>query len=189
MLSDSRSLDPAVCQRATLHSAYQSYHTAGGRRNESARNASEVSNVSALLLRSLLALGIGSGLLLGTASAEEPEVDLVLAELGAPYYRVYCASCHGLDGKGGGPAAIALRTRPADLTHIAERHGGAFPDGEIAKFIDGRFEVSAHGNREMPVWGDRLTEGIPDARTADAIARGKIVVMVEYLKSIQARGD
>jgi mono/diheme cytochrome c family protein len=145
--------------------------------------------VSALLLRPLLVVVIGVGLLQGTATAEEPGVDFVLAELGAPYYRSYCASCHGLDARGGGPAAISLRTAPADLTRIAARREGDFPDGEIAKFIDGRFDLAAHGSREMPIWGDRLSEGIPDARTADAIARGKIVVMVEYLKSIQVSGE
>lgn len=143
--------------------------------------------MSALLLRPCLALALGVGLLLGPASAEEPEPDLVLAELGAPYFRSYCASCHGLDGKGGGPAASSLRTKPADLTLISARRDGTFPDGEIAKFIDGRFDLAAHGSREMPIWGERLSEGIPDGRSADAIARGKILVIVEYLKSIQVQ--
>ena len=120
----------------------------------------------------------------GSAAAEE-KFDRVLAEMGAEYYVQYCASCHGENGLGRGPAAGALKTRPANLTGIAKRRGGAFPDGEIARFIDGRFEVTAHGSREMPIWGRRFGERIPEAGISEEIVRGRILVLVEYLKSIQ----
>ena len=32
----------------------------------------------------------------------------------------YCAPCHGLSGKGDGPAASALKIPPADLTQLAQ---------------------------------------------------------------------
>ena len=120
----------------------------------------------------------------GPTRAEE-KFDRVLAEMGAEYYGQYCASCHGRNGAGRGPAAAALKTRPADLTRIAQRRGGTFPDGEMARFIDGRFEVTAHGSREMPVWGRRFGERIPEAGISESIVRGRILVLVEYLKSIQ----
>jgi mono/diheme cytochrome c family protein len=123
-------------------------------------------------------------LFLAAAAAAQP-ADLVLAELGEPYFRTYCASCHGLSGKGDGPVAGSLNKPPADLTRIAARRGGHFPQGEIAKFIDGRFAVTAHGTREMPVWGDLLAADVPDPDLSDQIVRGKIVTLVEYLKSIQ----
>jgi mono/diheme cytochrome c family protein len=119
------------------------------------------------------------------AAPEELEVDHTLAELGRPYYRAFCASCHGVDGLGDGPVASALRTRPADLTKIAARRGGHFPDGQIAQFIDGRFTVAAHGSREMPIWGQVFTRDIPESDVAESIARGKVLVLVEYLKSLQ----
>jgi len=109
----------------------------------------------------------------------------LLVEVGAPAFRQYCASCHGLDAAGGGPVARALRTPPADLTRIAARRGGSFPDGDVAAFIDGRFELDAHGTREMPIWGRRLAEPIADDTTGDEVARGRIQILVEYLKSIQ----
>ena len=114
-----------------------------------------------------------------------PGHDPVLAEIGAPIFARYCSSCHGLTGRGDGPTAAALRTRPADLTAIAKRRNGAFPTGEIAKFIDGRFEYPAHGSREMPVWGTRFGSDVPDSETGESIARGNIASLVEYLKSIQ----
>ena len=88
--------------------------------------------------------------------------DPLLAEMGAAPFQQYCASCHGTAGKGDGPVAGVLMRPPADLTGIASRRGGEFPSGEIARYIDGRFEVAAHGSREMPIWGTRFAEGIPD---------------------------
>lgn len=111
--------------------------------------------------------------------------DAVLADLGETVYVRYCAACHGAGGRGDGPAAGALRVAPADLTRISARRGGAFPEGELARFIDGRFAVQAHGTREMPIWGQRLGERIPEAGVSEEVVRGQISVLVEYLRSIQ----
>jgi mono/diheme cytochrome c family protein len=46
---------------------------------------------------------------------------------GSEMYREYCAACHGVSGKGNGPAAPALKTTPTDLTQLAARNGGVFP--------------------------------------------------------------
>lgn len=119
------------------------------------------------------------------AAAAEVGYDRVLAEIGAPLFQDYCAACHGIGGRGDGPAVKALVKRPADLTAIAARRGGAFPDGEIARFIDGRFELPAHGSREMPVWGQHFGAEVPDPGVGESIARGNIASLVEYLKSIQ----
>jgi hypothetical protein len=88
-------------------------------------------------------------------------------------------------GRGDGPVASSLRVKPADLTRIADRRGDQFPDNDIARFIDGRFELPAHGPREMPVWGQRLAERLPETQVSDEIVRGEIHILVEYLKSIQ----
>jgi mono/diheme cytochrome c family protein len=109
----------------------------------------------------------------------------VEAELGAELFVRYCASCHGTDGRGDGPVADAMRVPPSDLTRIAARRDGAFAESEIWGFIDGRLQLAAHGSREMPVWGARWAERIPEPGVSDEIVRGKIVVLVEYLKSIQ----
>lgn len=109
----------------------------------------------------------------------------MLARVGADMFQQYCASCHGLGGKGDGPVAGSLNTPPADLTRIAARRGGEFPSAEITRFIDGRFDVSAHGTREMPIWGRKLGEGIADGETSDQVVRGQLLALVEYLKMIQ----
>ena len=138
----------------------------------------------------LAALLASAAVLLAVAlalAAERP-ADPMLAEIGAPYFQSYCASCHGESGRGDGPTASALRKPPADLTRIAARRGGKFPEGEIAQFIDGRFTLDAHGTRQMPVWGEVFTRGIPDSDSAESVSRGKLLVILEFLKSIQVSG-
>jgi mono/diheme cytochrome c family protein len=117
-----------------------------------------------------------------------PATDPVLAGMGAEIYQRHCASCHGVTGTGDGPAAGDLQPPPTDLTRIAERHGGDFAAGEVSRFIDGRFDVPAHGSRDMPVWGERFGQRIPEAGVSEEVTRGKIATLIEYLKSIQ-RGD
>jgi mono/diheme cytochrome c family protein len=66
----------------------------------------------------------------------------------------YCAVCHGKTGVGDGPAATALSKPPADLTKLAARNGGRFPEVKVKRYIEGADEVAAHGTRDMPMWGD-----------------------------------
>jgi len=147
------------------------------------------------LIRSMAAVAFATSVLTGVACAqpavesEDPAFDAGLAEMGADIYQRRCASCHGVDARGHGPASGALRVPPSDLTRIAHRRGGEFPAAEIALFIDGRFDLPAHGSRDMPVWGARLGEAIPESTLAEEIVRGKIATLLEYLKSIQRDGD
>ena len=72
---------------------------------------------------------------------------------GGEMYRAYCAACHGLDGKGDGPASAALKSAPTDLTQLAKRNSGRFPELQVFGAIDGDLRVPAHGSKDMPVWG------------------------------------
>jgi mono/diheme cytochrome c family protein len=123
------------------------------------------------------------------AEPDEAALDTGLAEMGAEIFQRRCASCHGVEARGHGPASGALKVPPSDLTQIAHRRGGEFPNGEIALFIDGRFDLPAHGSRDMPIWGARLGEAIPESSLAEEIVRGKIATLIEYLKSIQRGSD
>ena len=69
-------------------------------------------------------------------------------------FALYCAPCHGDDGRGDGPLVFGLSKPPLDLTKLTARNGGTFPRTRLARLIDVRDEVDAHGSREMPVWGD-----------------------------------
>ena len=71
----------------------------------------------------------------------------------AEIFHNYCAACHGVDGRGNGPAAQALKYKVPDLTQISKRGNGKFPIVRIRDIIDGRETLVGHGSREMPIWG------------------------------------
>ena len=73
---------------------------------------------------------------------------------GKTMFHEYCAVCHGDTGKGTGPAADALKKAPADLTQIARKNSGTFPEIKVTRIITGEDETTAHGSRAMPIWGN-----------------------------------
>jgi mono/diheme cytochrome c family protein len=136
--------------------------------------------------------GLALMLLAGPALAEDPldeaSAEDLLLEIGRGDFLRFCASCHGTSARGDGPAASGLKVPPADLTRIAARRGGSFPASEVTAFIDGRRNVAAHGSREMPVWGLILAQPIHEHASGEEVLRGRLLVLVEYLRSIQT-GD
>src|ERR1700692_3174661 len=72
---------------------------------------------------------------------------------GAEMYTAYCAACHGANGKGDGPAAVALKVPPTDLTQLSAKNNGKFPTSEVYTAIKGdtAMPVAAHGTKDMPV--------------------------------------
>lgn len=80
-------------------------------------------------------------------------VHLIPSLEGADLFHAYCATCHGVTGKGNGPIASVLDTPVSDLTTIATRNSGVFPAARVRSIIAGDELVKAHGTREMPIWG------------------------------------
>jgi mono/diheme cytochrome c family protein len=119
------------------------------------------------------------GFLLLAGSVVIAEADDIA--MGRQIYLQRCASCHGLTGEGDGPVAPALNTPPANLRRLSERFGNPLPEDQIARFIDGRAEVKAHGPRDMPVWGARFYAETHKERAVHAL----IAELVAYLQSIQ----
>jgi mono/diheme cytochrome c family protein len=115
---------------------------------------------------------------LNPASADSKQVGR-----GRALYLEYCVSCHGVTGEGDGPVASSLITPPANLRRLAERFGNPLPEEQVARYIDGRAEVKAHGPRDMPVWGRRFyyKSGGNERRVRQSIAE-----LVAYLQSIQS---
>ena len=106
---------------------------------------------------------------------------------GKQLYIKYCGSCHGPDGKGDGYLSGSLKQKPADLTLIAKKNGGKFPEQTVMRFIDGTTDVRAHGNPDMPVWGEVFKEQIASSPTQQAEIRATILAIVNYIGSIQQK--
>jgi mono/diheme cytochrome c family protein len=113
--------------------------------------------------------------------------EMTVAEVGRGFFQQYCSGCHGLEGKADGAFAAYLKVPPPDLTTIAKRRGGTFPDTEIAEIIDGRRPLAAHGTRDMPIWGQRFGDVASDSPAPRAAARGQVILLVAYLRSIQQK--
>ncbi|MGA6984669.1 MAG: cytochrome c [Terriglobales bacterium] len=103
---------------------------------------------------------------------------------GKEMYVTYCAVCHGTDGKGGGPAASALKVPPPDLTVLSKNHGGKFPALKVTAAIHGEGALPAHGSKEMPVWG-ALFFSLSGGHEAEVQQR--VSNLTTYVESLQAK--
>ena len=140
-----------------------------------------VTAVVAVFIAAVCACQLASGQTTGPANPP-----LVMTSMyGRDLFEFYCAPCHGRNGKGGGPAAPALRTQPPDLTTITARNGGAFPKARIESFVTGEQSnvPAAHGSRDMPIWGP-IFKGLDPNSTANRV---RVSNVVEYLASIQGK--
>src|SRR4051794_11199101 len=86
-----------------------------------------------------------------TTKIKEVPVKLSGTTDGSQLYREHCAVCHGVDAKGAGPAAPALKKAPTDLTTISKRNGGKYPALAVQQKIKGG-EIMEHGTVDMPIW-------------------------------------
>lgn len=136
---------------------------------------------SAIRVGAWAALALGAMSLPAAARAEEsPE-----AQAGHNLYAQHCELCHGLRGQGDGPFAGELRVAPADLTTIALRRQGVFPEAQIREIIDGRRRVRGHGPDNMPIWGNVFGRNAAAGSEMEQVARDRVTTLVDYLKSIQ----
>jgi mono/diheme cytochrome c family protein len=103
---------------------------------------------------------------------------------GKEMFKSYCAVCHGVDAKGGGPAASALKTPPPDLTVLAQKNGGKYPAAHVAAVIRGQADIASHGSKDMPMWG-QLFSSISEGHESQVQQR--VANLVEYIQSLQAK--
>lgn len=138
-------------------------------------------------MRMLLIAGlfVGSAWLL--AQNNPPKVKVVTLTptpiaSGQEMFTTYCAACHGRDAKGDGPAAPAMSQKPTDLTMLAKGHGGKYPATEvISTLMEG--SVSAHGSKDMPVWGPLLSSVSHGQLFADLRAKN----ISTYIETLQVK--
>jgi mono/diheme cytochrome c family protein len=103
---------------------------------------------------------------------------------GKEMFTEYCAPCHGVDGKGNGPAASAMKMPPTDLTQLAKNHNGKYPANDVANVLAFGGGPGAHGSADMPVWGPLLHSL---DRFHDTVVQQRISNIVSYVETLQAK--
>lgn len=136
---------------------------------------------------------IACGLLLGACFAAASAQMPLRVDAGKLEYDAHCASCHGPAGAGNGELRRFLTVPPSDLSTLARRNGGVFPNQLVWEVIDGRstIEIGPHGPRTMPVWGQRFRqEALQHPATAaepEWTVRNRIVALLDYLSRLQQK--
>lgn len=142
------------------------------------------------MLQRLLLACVAAACVAGMGYASQTESKIVIPvnkvspTSGHEMFNNYCAPCHGVDGKGHGPAATALKAAPTDLTVLTKQNHGKFPDSHIVAVLQFGTDVPAHGSAAMPVWGPILGK-MDQANSQQKQLR--ISNLSRYLESIQAR--
>jgi len=136
-------------------------------------------NLSAVMIASvfIVTFSVGAAGQSGKAASVDPIS-------GKQLYNSYCALCHGPDGKGGGPFSPQLKVWPPDLTQLAKKNHGIYPEMRVTEAIDGEFGKPSHGSAEMPIWGPvfrSMAHGHQDS------AHFRISNLVKYIGSIQEK--
>jgi len=138
-----------------------------------------------------LAMSYAITVSLASFAAAGPRQDKKAAHLpgsnpvsGLQLYRSYCAVCHGNDLKGNGLASSNYKNPPSDLTTLAQRHDGKFPDAYVEDVLRNGVKEPAQGKTEMPAWGPIFAS---ISGTDPELVSIRIINLTNYIKSMQAK--
>ena len=109
------------------------------------------------------------------------------ANEGKTMYVSYCASCHGLDGRGNGPTAQALKSAPADLALLSKNNNGVYPAAHVVAVLKFGVENDSHGSKLMPVWGPALIGSAAHSAGAMDEQALRIANLTKYVESLQLK--
>lgn len=106
-------------------------------------------------------------------------------ESGEYLFAQHCAACHGESARGNGIISSYLKVPAPDLTQIAARRDGHFPDEEIYKIVDGQSLKDFTQYRHMPIWGYEFFGNDSDDERAHGQTSTRVNDIVAFLKSQQ----
>ena len=142
-----------------------------------------ISMAAVVAMSSALALGQAAPAQ-STPAVKHVPITNAPSNSGKEMFKSYCAVCHGLDGKGNGPAASAMKTPPSDLTTLSQKNGGKYPAPHVAAIIRGQATTPSHGSQDMPVWGplfSSLSQG------HEGQVQQRVTNLVSYIETQQAK--
>lgn len=115
-----------------------------------------------------------------SACVDEPQIS------GKQAFMENCASCHGVDAKGGGEMGRNLGKMPPDLTQLSARNGGVFPSDYVMSTIDG-LDRGTHFSGAMPEFGagDLGETVIVEKDGLGTPVPAKLLALAEYLEGVQ----
>ena len=140
-----------------------------------------------VMLKRIVSLGLASAMMLASGYADQGKKVVIPVKhtdptSGQQMYSSYCASCHGVDGRGNGSIAGQLQTRPTDLTTLSRNHNGKFPAQHVIVVLN--FGSEYHPN-QMPVWGQVL--GNMSIVNRQQVRDLRVSNLTRYLQSIQVK--
>ncbi len=144
-----------------------------------------------IVLLGIAALSLGV-LLIGQGTGITQTKDKTLKVVPPPYsqpdsgkqmYKDYCAACHGMEGKGNGPAVEFLKAPPPDLTIMGKGHDDMYVTNHVRTVLRFGTENKAHGTLDMPLWGQMFNA----LNNNDAVVTLRISNLCEYVQSIQQK--
>ena len=149
------------------------------------QNRRPITAAGALALIGGAAIGLSAAPQGQTPSVKAVPYAAINSVEGQDNFSAYCAVCHGLDGKGGGPAAPAMKAPVPDLTTLAARNNGKFDEAAVEYVIrgTGKTATPVHGTVDMPVWGPAFASVGGGRQAADVRIRN----LVRHVASIQRR--
>ncbi|HVN93194.1 MAG TPA: cytochrome c [Terracidiphilus sp.] len=145
------------------------------------------------MVRNIFLAALAVTAVAGIGYANQPTAKTVVisvsrtpATSGRQMYMNYCAPCHGVDGRGRGPMAAALKKQPADLALLSRMNGGKFPASHVVSVLQFGTANSSHRNSAMPVWGPMFGTADPTS-IASNVRVLRISNLSQYLQTLQEK--
>jgi len=132
----------------------------------------------------LLLLAVASTAARANPAPDDNRLPSTYIPSGERMFKQYCAACHGADAKGNGPVRAALKVPAPNLTTLAKRHGGKFPNDYVTGVLRFGPGVASHGSADMPTWGP-IFEYLDNH--SQSAAQQRIKNLCDYLASLQEK--
>lgn len=101
---------------------------------------------------------------------------------GQEQYMVYCAGCHGEDGRGKGRSSRYCSAPPTDLTQLAHKNRGTYPAERVCNVLHQGTGHTPKGRGYMPTWEPLLKSMNGDP---PGVTEVRIQNLTDYVKTLQ----